>query len=956
VAEKVKAMKKLILLLAVVAISHTTGSAQGCLPEGIYFTTQAQIDDFPINYPACTQIEGGVDIWGSDITNLDGLNALTSIGGTLNIHHAHLVNLAGLGNLTFLGGGLSIGVQYNHPSNFPDLTSLTGLEGLTSIGGGLVINACGSLSSLSGLENVTSIQGDLNVRNCPLTSLAGLENVTWIQGELFIYGNSLNSLAALSNLTDIDGGITIMDNPFLTSLSGLDNIDAGSINYLKICYNDTLTTCHVESVCSFLASPGGTIIIAGNSTGCNNPPEVADGCGIAFSCLPFGDYWLFSQADIDNFQALYPGCTQLEGNVFINGDGITNLNGLNIVTSIVGSLSIRSTPLTNLNGLHNLTSIGGDLNLNYQSLTSLNGLGLVTSIGGNLSITGCTALINLIGLDNVTTIGGSLSIDGCSSLTNLTGLNNVTTIGGSLILGNPIMDWTNGSLTSLTGLEGLTSLGGGISIWNNTSLPNLKGLDNLTTIGGDLLMFWNGSMSSLTGLGNVTSLAGNVYLHHDYSLQNLAGMDNVTSIGGDLYINECLMTSLGGMEKLNNIGGSVEIIWNPKLKSLDGIDSLTTIGGLLDIFVNDSLNSISALGNVNSIGGNLTIQQNNLLTSLNGLENIAASSIAGLNVSYNSSLSNCGAQSICDYLSAPNGVVEIYGNAVGCNSPPEVADNCGIILPCLPYGNYYFYKQSEIDSFTFNYPGCTTIEGNVSIVGNDISNLSGLGMVTSIGGNLTIGSSYDWGGGNSSLTSLAGLNSLATIGGYLSVKRNNNLTNLTGLENVTSIGGYLDISYNDALTSLAGLDNLDAGSLTGLWINNNTSLSTCEVESVCNYLVTPGGTILINSNAPGCNSPEDILAACQIGLENTPEKAICAIYPNPSSGQFTVEFYLQQPSMVNLVVHNNLGQVVAKLADGVLDSGSHQVFWNSGNLPAGIYYCRLQIGDQMTSTKISKIQ
>ncbi len=127
-------MKKLILLFALLAISHATvfslaclpdsASAQvrqGCLPEGIYFNTQAQIDSFPINYPGCTQIEGGVDIWGDDITNLDGLNDLTSIGGSLNIHHAHVANFAGLGNLSFLGGGLSIGVQYNHPSGFPDL-------------------------------------------------------------------------------------------------------------------------------------------------------------------------------------------------------------------------------------------------------------------------------------------------------------------------------------------------------------------------------------------------------------------------------------------------------------------------------------------------------------------------------------------------------------------------------------------------------------------------------------------------------------------------------------------------------------------------------------------------------------------------------------------------------------------------------------------------------------------
>lgn len=54
-----------------------------CLPEGITFTTQAQIDSFQINYPGCTEILGTVVIEGPSIINLDGLNVLTAVGGFL---------------------------------------------------------------------------------------------------------------------------------------------------------------------------------------------------------------------------------------------------------------------------------------------------------------------------------------------------------------------------------------------------------------------------------------------------------------------------------------------------------------------------------------------------------------------------------------------------------------------------------------------------------------------------------------------------------------------------------------------------------------------------------------------------------------------------------------------------------------------------------------------------------
>jgi len=78
-------MKKLSLLFALLIPAFLT--SQPCLPEGITFTTQAQIDSFQINYPNCTEIEGNIDIgdWeGTDIDNLNALSVLTSIGGDAN--------------------------------------------------------------------------------------------------------------------------------------------------------------------------------------------------------------------------------------------------------------------------------------------------------------------------------------------------------------------------------------------------------------------------------------------------------------------------------------------------------------------------------------------------------------------------------------------------------------------------------------------------------------------------------------------------------------------------------------------------------------------------------------------------------------------------------------------------------------------------------------------------------
>ncbi len=171
-------MKKLLYIVLIISSINSFVLGQSCLPDGITFSTQQQIDDFATNYPGCTEIEGGVLIDGASITNLNGLAQLTSIGRGLHIWR----NAA--------------------------LTSLSGLDNLTSIGGGLAIDRNDGLTSLSGLDNLTSIERLYIHDNAALTSLSGLENLTSIGVELWIYGNNaLTSLSGLDNLTSIGGDI-----------------------------------------------------------------------------------------------------------------------------------------------------------------------------------------------------------------------------------------------------------------------------------------------------------------------------------------------------------------------------------------------------------------------------------------------------------------------------------------------------------------------------------------------------------------------------------------------------------------------------------------------------------------------------------------------------------------------------------------------------------------------------
>jgi hypothetical protein len=138
------------LVLLWILLSAFSGIyAQSCLPDGVTFTTQTQIDSFPIQYPNCTAIEGDVIIpYPNSISNFQGLNSITTIGGELLISDCEqLTNLDGLNNLQSIGGALSLIGNDN-------LIDLSAFQNLGSIGGGLTISWNDRLKSLSGIDSI----------------------------------------------------------------------------------------------------------------------------------------------------------------------------------------------------------------------------------------------------------------------------------------------------------------------------------------------------------------------------------------------------------------------------------------------------------------------------------------------------------------------------------------------------------------------------------------------------------------------------------------------------------------------------------------------------------------------------------------------------------------------------------------------------------------------------------
>jgi hypothetical protein len=77
-------------------------------------------------------------------------------------------------------------------------------------------------------------------------------------------------------------------------------------------------------------------------------------------------------------------------------------------------------------------------------------------------------------------------------------------------------------------------------------------------------------------------------------------------------------------------------------------------------------------------------------------------------------------------------------------------------------------------------------------------------------------------------------------------------------------------------------------------------------------------------------------------------------YPNPFNPSTTIGFQLSQPGKVLLKVYDLLGSEAALLFDGYMDSGFHQIVFNSemNNLASGLYFYKLTTGSYTSVKKL----
>jgi hypothetical protein len=99
-----------------------------------------------------------------------------------------------------------------------------------------------------------------------------------------------------------------------------------------------------------------------------------------------------------------------------------------------------------------------------------------------------------------------------------------------------------------------------------------------------------------------------------------------------------------------------------------------------------------------------------------------------------------------------------------------------------------------------------------------------------------------------------------------------------------------------------------------------------------------------------------ILTNTPVGIEEeemVPTRyALHQNYPNPFNPETSIRFDLPNNGWISLKVYDSLGREVATLVDQQMQQGIHQVRWNAGAMPSGVYLCQLKAGTFAGSIKV----
>jgi hypothetical protein len=136
------------------------------------------------------------------------------------------------------------------------------------------------------------------------------------------------------------------------------------------------------------------------------------------------------------------------------------------------------------------------------------------------------------------------------------------------------------------------------------------------------------------------------------------------------------------------------------------------------------------------------------------------------------------------------------------------------------------------------------------------------------------------------------------------------------------------------------LKNLDTGEITGISADRSLPL-TLSAGKDQKYLLTA-------STGTGPATRADETRPAVFGLVSAS--------PNPFNPSTTLDFGIDRRSAVKVSVYGINGQLVATLANGMMEPGRHSMVWNAKGCSSGVYLVVLEANGKRDSMKVSLVK
>ena len=359
-----------------------------------------------------------------------------------------------------------------------------------------------------------------------------------------------------------------------------------------------------------------------------------------------GNITLETQSDVDNFNIDYPSCTELEGNLLITGEDITDISPLAQLDKVIGDFEIINCQnLLSINDTE-LNVIGNIRIIENESLNEINGFNSTDSLK-TLFVFENPVLITIAGFGDLRIVSDSLHIDSNDSLKSVPTFNNVSFI-------NSLELYQNFSIDSVSGFNSLDSINL-LFLWH---VPIIEGFNSLIKAG---TVFISGTdIERIEGFNNVERIAGGLSLSRITQDEPIEIFNKVKTIGFNLTlgVQGGDFNSLLNLEEVQN---NMINILNCNFQNLDFLSNMKRMDGFKPFIRIDDCSN---------------------LTDISGLDGIDPESINFFIIRRNENLSICHSDLVCAVLELgeyepPSLWANIWiDNGEGCNSSEEILEQC----------------------------------------------------------------------------------------------------------------------------------------------------------------------------------------------------------------------------------------------------------------------------------------